>query len=86
MSSDLDESFAVETLGWMQIAHFGRKNIVYRGERWQDRLLRPFLVDYGFRYEIANSGKSYELEFASLYDHIDEIIRLGLEKNLSLTR
>ena len=82
--ADLDESFAVEVLGWIQIAHFGRKKLVYRGERWQDKLVRPFLVDYGFTYEIANFGRSYEDEFMSLFDNINEIIECGLEARLKL--
>lgn len=77
---DWDESFAVEALGWMQIAHHGGMRILYRGERWQDRLLRPFLIDYGFNYEISDFGDCHYVEFMDIYNHIDEIISLGLEK------
>lgn len=79
-SGDWDESFAVEVLGWMQIAHNGRMRILYRGERWQDRLLRPFLIDYGFNFEISDFGDCHYVEFMGIYDHIDEIISLGLEQ------
>ena len=79
-SGDWDESFAVEVLGWMQIAHNGRMRILYRGERWQDRLLRPFLIDYGFNFEISDFGDCHYVEFMSIYDYIDEIISLGLEQ------
>ncbi len=79
-SGDWDESFAVEVLGWMQIAHNGSMRILYRGERWQDRLLRPFLVDYGFRYEISDFGDCHYIEYMDIYNHIDEIISLGLEQ------
>ncbi len=77
---DWDESFAVEALGWMQIAHNGRMRILYRGERWQDKLIRPFLIDYGFNFEISDFGDCHYVEFMSIYDHIDEIISLGLEQ------
>lgn len=77
---DFDESFAVETLGWMQVSVCGSKVIAYRGERWQDRILRPFFMDYGFKYMISDKGRSYEMEFAHLYDHMDEIMELGLRK------
>ena len=78
--ADFDESFAVEVLGWVQISVVGRKMLACRGERWQDRIIRPFVIDYGFGIEISDFGRSYELEFAPLYDHINEIIELGLEK------
>ncbi len=77
---DAYESFAVEVLGWIQISHFGRMRLVYRGERWQDSLIRPFLIDYGFNYEISNGAICYHDEFSHLFDHIEEIIELGLEK------
>lgn len=83
VTGDKFESFAVERLGWMQVSVCGQKIIAYRAERWQDRILRPFLVDYGFTYVVADSGRSYEREFAHLYDHMDEIIRLGLNKRVS---
>lgn len=79
-SYDWDESFAVEILGWMQIAHNGALRILYRGERWQDRLLRPFLYDYGFGFEISDFGDCHYVEFMDLYNHIDEIILQGLEE------
>lgn len=77
---DAYESFAVEVLGWIQISHFGRMRLVYRGERWQDSLVRPFLTDYGFNYEISNGAICYHDEFSHLFDHVEEIIELGLEK------
>lgn len=77
---DWDESFAVEALGWMQISVNGGNKILYRGERWQDRLIRPFLVDYGFGFDISDFGDVYYVEFMHLYDHIDEILSLGLEE------
>ena len=79
-SGDYDESFAVERLGWMQVSVCGTKVIAYRAERWQDRILRPFFMDYGFKYVVQDSGRSYEMEFAYLYDHMDEIMELGLKK------
>lgn len=79
-SGDYDESFAVEKLGWMQVSVCGTKVIAYRAERWQDRILRPFFMDYGFKYVVQDSGRSYEMEFAYLYDHMDEIMELGLKK------
>jgi hypothetical protein len=78
--SDYDESFAVEKLGWMQVSVCGSRIIAYRAERWQDRILRPFFIDYGFTYIVQDKGRSYEMEFAHLYDHMDEIMELGLRK------
>lgn len=80
VSGDISESFAVERLGWMQVSVCGLKTILYRAERWQDRILKPFFEEYGFRYNISDSGRSYEMEFAHLYDHMDEIMQLGLRK------
>ena len=80
VSADISESFAVERLGWMQVSVCGLKTILYRAERWQDRILKPFFEEYGFRYNISDSGRSYEMEFAHLYDHMDEIMQLGLRK------
>lgn len=77
---DYDESFAVETLGWMQVSVCGSRVIAYRAERWQDRILRPFFMDYGFKYIVQDRGRSYEMEFAHLYDNMDEILELGLRK------
>lgn len=77
---DWDESFAVEALGWMQIAVNGGGRILYRGEGWQNRLLRPFQYDYGFNFEISDFGDVYYVEFMHLYDNIDEILSLGLEQ------
>lgn len=77
---DIGDSFAVERLGWMQIAVNGGKKVMYRAERWQDRLLRPFLVDLGFNYEVAASGQCHYAEFSDLYDHIEEIIKLAVEE------
>lgn len=79
-SGDIDETFAVERLGWMQVSVCGTKVIAYRAERWQDRILRPFFMDYGFKYIVQDKGRSYEMEFAHLYDHMDEIMELGLRK------
>ena len=79
-SGDYDESFAVEKLGWMQVSVCGSRIIAYRAERWQDRILRPFFMDYGFTYIVQDKGRSYEMEFAHLYDHMDEIMELGLRK------
>lgn len=83
IDTNMLESFAVERLGWMQVSVCGTKTIAYRAERWQDRILRPFFVDYGFRYDINDNGRSYEMEFAHLYDHMDEIMQLGLQKKYS---
>ena len=77
---DYDESFAVERLGWMQVSVCGSRVIAYRAERWQDRILRPFFMDFGFTYLVQDKGRSYEMEFAYLYDHMDEIMELGLRK------
>ena len=75
---DFSESFAVEVLGWMQINICGYKIILYQGERWQDRILRPFLVDYGFKYHIRNAKGNYNTNgLDTLYDHINEILELG---------
>ena len=79
-NADYDESFAVEKLGWMQVSVCGSRIIAYRAERWQDRILRPFFIDYGFTYIVQDKGRSYEMEFAHLYDHMDEIMELGLRK------
>lgn len=79
-NGDFDETFAVECLGWMQVSVCGTKVIAYRAERWQDRILRPFFMDYGFKYIVQDKGRSYEMEFAHLYDHMDEIMELGLRK------
>lgn len=79
-AGDYDESFAVERLGWMQVSVCGTKVIAYRAERWQDRILRPFFIDYGFTYIVQDRGRSFEMEFAYLYDHMDEIMELGLKK------
>lgn len=79
-NGDFDETFAVECLGWMQVSVCGTKVIAYRAERWQDRILRPFFMDYGFKYIVQDKGRSYEMEFAHLYDHMDEIMGLGLRK------
>ncbi|MDD6271923.1 MAG: hypothetical protein PUA90_00175 [bacterium] len=83
IDANMLESFAVERLGWVQVSVCGTKTIAYRAERWQDRILRPFFVDYGFRYDINDNGRSYEMEFAHLYDHMDEIMQLGLQKKYS---
>ena len=81
---DFSESFAVEVLGWMQINICGYKIILYQGERWQDRILRPFLVDYGFKYHIRNAKGNYNTNgLDTLYDHINEILELGLTKKYS---
>ncbi len=85
-SGDLDESFAVEALGWMQVSVFGRRNILYRGERWQDRILTPFFVEHNFSYELSNRGRCYTVEFETLYDNIDEIMKLGLKKKYVNTK
>ena len=83
---DFSESFAVEVLGWMQINICGYKIILYQGERWQDRILRPFLVDYGFKYHIRNAKGNYNTNgLDTLYDHINEILELGLTKKYSDT-
>ena len=83
---DFSESFAVEVLGWMQINICGYKTILYQGERWQDRILRPFLVDYGFKYHIRNAKGNYNTNgLDTLYDHINEILELGLTKKYSDT-
>ena len=83
VSGDYSESFAVERLGWMQVSVFGQKIIAYRGDRWQDRILSPFFNEYGFKYTIYNSGKDYDYRFDKLYDHINEIIKLGLKGKYS---
>ncbi len=84
--ADFSESFAVEVLGWMQINICGYKTILYQGERWQDRILRPFLVDYGFKYHIRNAKGNYNTNgLDTLYDHINEILELGLTKKYSDT-
>lgn len=83
---DLFESFAVEVLGWMQVNVYGRKTIMYKGERLQDRLLSPFFTDYGFRYQISSTPGRYNVnEFDTLYNNINEIIELGLTKRYSET-
>lgn len=85
-NADFSESFAVEVLGWMQINICGYKTILYQGERWQDRILRPFLVDYGFKYHIRNAKGNYNTNgLDTLYDHINEILELGLTKKYSDT-
>ena len=76
---DHDETFAVEALGWTQVSVNGGKGILCRAERWQNRLIRPFIEDYGFRLEISDFGECSYVEFMNLYDHIDEVITLGLE-------
>ena len=73
------EAFAVDVLGWVQISVVGKSILYSRGEKWQDSIIRPFVCDYNFKIYVKNTGKSYEREFAALYDNIDEIVKLGLE-------
>lgn len=89
VTGDIGESFATEVLGWMQVNVCGQKAILYQGERWQDRLIRPFLVDYGFNYMICpNKDRFGTIEFDNLYEHFGEILELGLQNkyNDSLER
>lgn len=80
VTADIRESFATEVLGWMQVNVCGQRVILYQGERWQDRLIRPFLVDYGFNYQICPNQDRYATsEFDNLCDHFGEILELGLK-------
>jgi len=74
------ESFAVERLGWMQVGVFGRRNIICRGERFQDNFLAPFIVDKGFNLTYQNNGRCLDHLFMRLYPNFKEIIKMGLEK------
>ena len=83
---DVYESFAVDALGWMQVSEFGSKRIIARQENWQNRLLAPFIVDFGFDLvssDNPNQGVCYNSRFFRLYDSIKEIITYGLEKKYS---
>lgn len=80
VTADIRESFATEVLGWMQVNVCGQRVILYQGERWQDRLIRPFLMDYGFNYQICPNQDRYATsEFDNLCDHFGEILELGLK-------
>lgn len=80
VNGDIGESFATEVLGWMQVNVSGQRVILYQGERWQDRLIRPFLMDYGFNYQICPNQDRYATsEFDNLCDHFGEILELGLK-------
>lgn len=84
---DIYESFAVDALGWMQVSEFGTKRIIARQERWQDRLLAPFILDFGFDLVSSsnpNQGLCYNSSFYRLYDDIKQIITLGLEQKYSV--
>ena len=83
---DVYESFAVDALGWIQVSEFGSKRIIARQENWQNRLLAPFIVDFGFDLvssDNPNQGVCYNSRFFRLYDSIKEIITYGLEKKYS---
>lgn len=84
--ANVEESFAVEVLGWMQVSSNNMyKYVAYRGENWQDKLLWPLFTNYDFKFLISNNKYCQDSKFFQLYDHIDEIIDLGLQKSKKIT-
>ncbi len=77
---DIYESFAVEYLGWIQVSENGRKRIICRGERWQDKYIGTFINNYNFSLEIADRGECYNYLFPKIYDNSKEIIVKELKK------
>ena len=74
------ESFAVERLGWLQVGIFGRKMIICRGERFQDKYLDKFINEKKVHVMYHNKGPCIGHIFNDLYDNMEVIMELGLKK------
>lgn len=77
---DIFESFAVESLGWIQISENGKKRVICRGERWQDKFIDSFINKYNFELIISKNGLCINHLFSSLYGDSEKIIKKGLQK------
>lgn len=78
---DIYESFAVDVLGWIQISECGSRRLICVGERWQDKLISPFINEYGMELILRdNVGLSHSSSFGDIYGETEQIMQLGLEK------
>lgn len=84
VNSYILESFAVDVLEWIKIYSGKKKYLIYSGENWQDKLAFQFLTKYDFEYFTSQNQKLSDYRLFQLYDHIDEIIELGLQKEQKL--
>lgn len=81
--SDIQESFAVEILGWVQVSPYARKLIICKAEHFQDKLIADLLNNHGYNYVVCNRyQKTYHLD---CYDDIDIIMEYGQKKSKKLT-
>lgn len=80
ISRDIQESFAVEVLGWIQVSECGKKRVITCGERWQDKFIDPFIRYYDFDLEISDRAKCEYEKFLDLYNNIYEIMSLALKQ------
>ena len=71
------ESFAVERLGWLQVGIFGKKWIICRGEKFQDKYLHEFINKKNFHMICHNKGSVLNL---SVYPNFKHIFMIGLKR------
>ncbi len=80
---NIDENFAIDVLCWIQVSELGKKRIIFHGENWQNRLIAPFIIDYGFKLRVSENASKwdcYNSLFTDIYQNVDEIIKLALDK------
>lgn len=77
VNGDIQDSFAVEILGWIQV---NNKNVTYRGEKWQDKIIYPLFSINKMKYNIFDNFTCQNSKFLDLYDNIDEIMQPYFEK------